>query len=272
MKRLAAASILSLALCTSSFAAPTPQQIATTSWHGLSGLYIIPTARMIGNMKFCVGFNESKHTEFVGGAKFTDRQIRGVVTYGVSENLEITGTYHNNMYVIPPDRKPQLHNQTFHTFGFKVLVLEEHPHHWYPAVAIGIRDITNDTADVGPLRDVNNGTKGYLLASKRLLKSEEIGRFMDVHVGLTFDRAQTYGLVGFELTLAPNASLIVEGVWDSPYLNFRNFGSDDQHGRFLFNTGLRIYSALLPGLVLDTGFVGDSDFEFSFGISYLIDL
>ncbi len=243
-------------------------QITTTSWHGLTGLYVIPTARMIGYKNFCVGFNESKHTEFISDQKYTDRQIRGVVTYGVSPRVEVTGTFYNDMYVIPPDKEPQLSNQTFYTFGFKVLILKEHPHYWFPAVAVGVRDITNDTANVGPLQNVNNGTKGYVLASKRLLKNEAIGRFMDVHVGLTFDELEVSGLVGFELTLAPNASLIVEGIWDSPYLNFRNFGSNDQPGRFLFNTGLRIYPELLPGLVLDAGFIGDSEFEFSFGISY----
>ena len=98
VRQLLGISVLGLALCTSSCADPAPQQITTTSWHGLSGLYVIPTARMIGNRNFCVGFNESKHTEFVAGEKYTDRQIRGVVTYGVSPRVEVTATYYNNMY------------------------------------------------------------------------------------------------------------------------------------------------------------------------------
>lgn len=249
-----------------------PQQIVTTSWHGLSGLYVIPTARMLGERKFAVGFNESKHSEHVGGGRYVDRQIRGVGTYGITDRIEIYASYWNNMFMLPPDREPGLDNQTFHSFGAKFLVIKEHPHFWFPAVAIAVRDVTNNTADVGPLHNINNGTKGFILASKRLLKDDRIGRFMDIHAGLTFDANTTAGLCGFELTLAPNASLIAEGIWDSPYLNFRDYGKDGVRGRYLFNVGIRMYPELVPGMALDTGFVGDGEFEFSFGASYVISL
>ncbi len=249
-----------------------PQHIVTTSWHGLSGLYVIPTARMLGERHFAVGFNESKHAESVNGGRFVDRQIRGVATYGITDKIEIYASFWNNMFTIPPDREPMFGNQTFHSFGAKFLIMKEHPHFWFPAVALAVRDVTDDTADVGPLKSVNNGTKGFILASKRLLKDERIGRFMDIHAGLTFDHNTTAGLCGFELTLAPNASLIAEGIWDSPYLNFRQFGKDCQMGRYLFNVGIRMYPELVPGLVLDTGFVGDGEFEFSFGASYVMAL
>lgn len=247
-----------------------PQQIVTTSWPGLSGLYIIPTARIIGAGKLGVGFNESKHAEFVLGERFVDRQIRGVATYGITDRVEIYASYYNNMYTIPPGVEPSFGNQTFHSFGAKVLLMKEDPHYWFPAVAVAVRDVTNDTANVGPLHNVNNGTKGFLLVSKRLLKDDRIGRFLDTHLGLTFDSNTTAGLGGFELTLAPNASLIIESIWDSPYVNFRKFGQNDVEGRYLFNVGLRMYPELVPGLVLDTGFVGDGEFEFSFAASYVM--
>lgn len=262
--------LMSLSIC---FAEPDPQklmQIPTTSWHGLTGLYVIPTARMIGRNNLAVGFNESKHTEFVKGEKFNDRQIRGVITYGVTEWAEVYVSHFNNMYMIPPDREPSLHNQSFNTFGLKFLLMKEDPNYWFPAVAIGIRDIGNTTNDVQSLKDVNNGTKVFLLASKQLLKNKDICRFLDFHLGLTWDEKTMAGLAGFELTLAPNVSLIAEGIWDSPYLNFREYGSDNVQGRFLFNTGLRIYPELIPGLALDLGFIGDSEFEFSFGPSYVV--
>lgn len=252
------------------FSAPDPQQIVTTSWHGLSGLYVIPTARIIGPGKLGVGFNESKHTEFINNGKFTDRQVRGVATYGITDKLEVCASFYNNMYVLPPSANPQLGNQSFHSFGAKLQILQEDPHFWFPAVAVGVRDIANDTANVGPLKNVNNGTIGFLVASKKVLKDDRIGRFMDCHAGLTFDHNRTAGLAGIELTLAPNASLIIESVWDSPYLNFRSFGKNDQPGRYLFNVGMRMYPELVPGLVLDTGFIGDGEFEFSFAASYVI--
>lgn len=270
--RIISIAILVLLLCTACFAAPEPQQIVTTSWHGLSGLYVIPTARIVGPSKFAIGFNESKHTEFIRNNKFVDRQIRGVGTYGITDKLEISAAYYNNMYVIPPGITPSLHNETFHSFSAKLRILPEHRHFWFPAVAIGVRDITDDTADVASLKNVNNGTKGFIVASKKVLKDDKIGRFMDCHAGVTFDKNTTAGFVGIELTLAPNASLILESIWDSPYLNFRKFGEDNQEGRYLFNVGLRIYPELVPGLVLDTGFIGDSEFEFSFGASYVISL
>ena len=247
-----------------------PQQIPTTSWPGLTGLYIIPTARIVGPAKLAVGFNESKHTEFISNDKYTDRQIRGVATYGITDKLEISAACYNDMFTIPPGVVPQLHNQAFNSFGAKLQVLQEDRRCWFPAVAVGVRDIGNDTADVGPLRNVNNGRTGFIVASKKVLKDDKIGRFMDCHAGLTFNEHAVTGLLGFELTLAPNARLIAESLWDGPYLNFRRFGRDDQSGRYLFNVGLRIYPELVPGLVLDTGFIGDGEFEFSFGASYVI--
>jgi len=247
-------------------------QIPTTSWHGLTGLYVMPTARIVGPSKLAVGFNESKHAEVIQNGRFVDRQIRGVATYGITDKLEVYASYWNNMYTIPPGVQPGLDNRTFHSFGAKLQILQEDPHYWFPAVAIAVRDIADSTSDVGPLKNVNNGTKGFILASKKMLRDDKIGRFMDVHAGLSFDRQATGGLLGFELTLAPNASLIAESIWDSPYLNFRNFGQNNQEGRYLFNTGLRIYPELVPGLVLDMGFIGDSEFEFSFGASYVIPL
>lgn len=277
MKRFLVLAALMMLVCAPVWAQVTddthcPQQTITTSWHGLSGLYVIPTARMIGRRNLAVGFNESKHTEFVEGEKFTDRQIRGVLTYGITDWMEITGTYFNDTYTVPPGVEPQLHNQTFSTFGVKFRLLLEDPQYWFPEVSIGFRDLTNDTADVGPLHNVGNGTKAFLLLSKRMLKNPCTGRFMDVHLGVTYDHNQFAGIGGFELTLAPNASLIAEFVWDSPYLNFRRFGENGSSGKYLFNTGLRIYPELVHGLALDLGFVGDGEFEFSFGASYVMNL
>ncbi|MCL5105754.1 MAG: YjbH domain-containing protein [Armatimonadetes bacterium] len=272
MKRAITCFILTTFFAGTSWAEVKLQQVPTTSWQGLTGLYVMPTARSIGRGKLALGFNESKHSEFIENAKFADRQIRGVGTYGITDNLEITAATYNDMFTIPPDRTPQLSNESFWTFGFKVLLLREDPHYWYPAVAFGVRDIFDATTDVGPLKNVNNGRRFFLLASKRMLKDEKIGRFWDVHAGLTYEQTRVTGLMGMELALAPNASLIAEGIYDSPYLNFREFGSNDVPGRFLFNTGLRIYPELVPGMALDLGFVGDSEFEFSFGTSYVISL
>lgn len=272
MRRAIIIAMLFLTLPTMCLAELCPQQIVTTSWHGLAGLYVIPTARIVGPGKFAVGFNESKHTEFIKNDKFTDRQIRGVGTYGITDKLEISAAYFNDMYVIPPGVDPSLSNRTFHSFSAKLQFLQEDQHYWFPAVAVGVRDITDDTANVGPLKNVSNGTKAFLVASKKVLKDDKIGRFMDCHAGLTFDKNTSAGFAGIELTLAPNASLILESVWDSPYLNFRHFGKNDQEGRYLFNVGLRMYPELVPGLVLDTGFIGDGEFEFSFGASYVISL
>lgn len=272
MRRAITLATFILAVAAACLAAPDPQQIVATSWHGLSGLYVIPTARIVGPRKFAIGFNESKHTEFINNGKFVDRQIRGVGTYGISDKIEISASFYNNMYVVPPGINPQLNNQALHSFGAKFQFLQEDPHSWFPAVAVGVRDIADATANAGPLRNVNNGTKGFLVASKKVLKDDKIGRFMDCHAGLTVDNNAVAGFAGIELTLAPNASLIIESIWDSPYLNFRNFGRDGEPGRYLFNVGMRLYPELVPGLVLDTGFIGDGEFEFSFAASYVISL
>jgi len=59
------------------------------------------------------------------------------------------------------------------------------------------------------------------------------------------------------------------GFWDSPFLNFREYGENEVEGRFIFDPGIRIYPEMVPGMAIDPGFIGDSEFEFSFGISYV---
>lgn len=263
--------VLTLLAC-AAFGQTEIRQFNTTSWHGLTGLYVIPTANTIGKGRLAIGFNESKHSEFHTGLKFSDRQIRGVLTYGITENLEITATHSNNLYKIPDSYTPQLNSQNFTTVGLKLKLKDEHPRYWFPSIAIGVRDIFDDTSDVGPLEDVNNGTRYFLLFSKRMLKNERIGRFFDVHAGCSWETNGFAGLFGIELALTPNVTLIAEGIYDSPYLDFRNYGNDNVRGRYLFDVGARMYPELVPGMVLDTGFVGDSEFEFSFGASYVIGL
>ena len=42
--------------------------------------------------------------------------------------------------------------------------------------------------------------------------------------------------------------------------------------RYIFDPGIRFYPELIPNMALDLGFVGDGEFEFSFGISYMAHL
>lgn len=232
-------------------------------------MFVIPTARTIGAGNLALGFNESKHTEFILNAQFVDRQVRGVLTYGLTDNLEVSASYYRNLLKIGSGL-PDQDNRDFTPVDIKWLITREDQHSWRPAIALAVRDIANDTADLNMLDDVHNGRKFFLLFSKRLLRNEQVGRFLDAHAGITYNDNGVSGLVGFEMTLTSNASLIMEAMWDSPYLDFKNYGSNDQTGRFIFNPGVRIYPELIPGLALDLGFVGDSEFEFSFGVSYVI--
>lgn len=257
-------------LASPAMAGPCMHQIITTSWLGLSGLYMIPTARTLKSGQVAVGFNEAKHAENVQGRHYVDRQIRGVVTWGISDCWEVYGSYYNDLFTLPPGVEPQLDNQSFTTFGFKYRIMQEDTHYWFPTLAVGVRDIADNENDVGPLEGVHNGRKLFILASKKMLKNEELGRFMDVHAGVTFDSQTTAALLGFELTLSPSASLIAESMWDSPFINYREYSRNDVAGKYVFDVGMRVYPELVPGLVLDTGFVGDGEFEFSFGVSFVM--
>ena len=53
------------------------------------------------------------------------------------------------------------------------------------------------------------------------------------------------------------------------YVNSIRRGTCDHEGRFIFDTGLRFYPDVVPGLVIDTGIVGDGSMEFSFGVGYV---
>ncbi|MCE5321789.1 YjbH domain-containing protein [bacterium] len=272
MKRGSLCIVATIILAAPALANPYMHQIITTSWPGLSGLYMIPTARTLKAGQVAMGFNEAKHAENVEDGRYVDRQIRGVVTWGVSDCWEVYGSYYNDLFTVPPGVEPQLSNQSFATFGFKYRIMQEDSHYWFPTVAVGVRDIGNSENEVGPLEGVHNGRKLFILASKKLLKSEELGRFMDVHAGVTLDSQTTAAMLGFELTLTPSVSLIAEGMWDSPFINYREYGRNDVAGKYIFDVGIRMYPELVPGLVLDTGFVGDGEFEFSFGVSYVMGL
>lgn len=272
MRRLLFALILLAISSTSLFAEVSSQQRPVTSWPGLTGLYIIPTARLIGRGTISFGFNEAKHAEFVMDERYTDRQIRAVVTYGVANWFEVSTSWFNNLFMLPPDRVPGLENQSFSTFDVKFRLLKESDCDWYPEFSIAVRDLLNRTADVGPLNNVHNGRKLFLLASKKIIQDKQTGRFMDAHGGITLDHNAVAGLVGFELALSPNVSFIAECMWDSPFLDYRNYGNNNQPGRFIFDPGIRIYPELVKGLALDLGFIGDSEFEFSFGASYTVNI
>lgn len=255
-------------------AEPAAQQHAVQSWHGLTGLYVVPTARLVEPGRLSYTYNESRHAEWIGNDRFIDRQVRASVTYGVNAAVEVYGGYVRDLLSTGDHGYlPVLGNETFKQFGFKWQVLGETRRR--PAVAIAVRDLFNDMQDVGDLQGVNNGRKFFLLLSKRVVEDETTGRFLDAHAGLTKDDLKTSGLFGIELALNPNLSYIAEGMWDAPYLNFRNIymnparrGVNDVPGRFVFNMGLRFYPDLIPGFVIDTGVVADGQPEFSFGFGY----
>jgi len=249
------------------------RQFTTQSWHGLSGLFVIPTARLVGKNRLVVGYNESKHTEFFSGTRFSDRQVRGLFTYGVNNWLEVTAAYVGNQYDTGGGFTPVLDNEGKFTGSLKVRLSKETKRS--PEVAFAIRDITDADSDVYPLRGLHNGRKFFLLASKRLAYLEDTGRFIDAHAGITHsERKSISGLFGFEVAVSPSMSIIAEGMFDSPFVNFRDAyvasrrGRDNVAGRFIFDMGLRFYPEVAPGLVVDLGVVGDGAFEFSFGTSY----
>lgn len=255
-------------------AEPEAYQITTTSWHGLSGLYVVPTARTIGQGNLAMGYNESRHAEFIGDGRFLDRQVRATLTYGVTDRIEVSGNYVRDLATSGDHFTPVLSNHSFNTWAVKWRFVDETAKK--PSVALAVRDIFADLQDIDPLTDVNNGRMFYLLATKRLVYREDTGRFVDGTLGITHNYQQTAALFGMEMALAPNISFIAEGMWNSPYMNFRdiylhsaNVGTDDHPGRFVFDTGFRIYPDVLPGMVIDLGMVADSQPEYSWGFSYV---
>jgi len=262
-----------LLVCGSALAETTPQQIVSQSWHGLSGLFVAPTARTIGQGKLAVGYSESKHVEVFSYSRFMDRQIRAPITYGITDRIELSACYQSNQYDV--SLQPVLDNDDLVTLAAKFVVCGESGRR--PALALAVRDITDSDRDAVPLRNVHNGRKFFLLASKRVVDDPIGGRFVDAHIGIgSSKRSSISPLFGFEITLSQTMSFIAEGVWDSPFINFRNAyvntarrGTSDHEGRFILDTGLRFYPDVVPGLVIDLGVVGDSSMEFSFGVGYV---
>jgi hypothetical protein len=247
---------------------------AAQSWHGLTGLYVIPTARTLNAGEIGLNYGESKHVEFIGSRRFSDRQVRTNVTYGVLDNLEVGVSYCRNLLDIGDGFVPQMGNQSFLCFGVKWQFLNETGKR--PAIALAVRDITNDMQNIKPLKKVNNGRKYYLLASKRMVEDRPKCRFLDAHAGVTRDDLKTSGLFGAELAMSGQLSFIAEGMWDSPYLNFRDIylnpalrGTEKHPGRFIFDVGFRMRPSVVPGVVIDVGVVSDGQSEFSFAFGYV---
>lgn len=281
VKRISVFAAACVLLGSMAYAEPAPQQHPVQSWHGLTGLYVVPTARTLGGGQWGVGYNESKHVEWIGDSRFVDRQVRASVTYGVADGVEVYGGYVRDLFMIgdaaysigAPAYSTILTNQTFNQFGFKWRFLKETKN--TPAVAIAVRDLFNDMQDIEPLTNVGNGRKVFLLATKRVVEDKSTGRFLDATLGVTKDDQKTAGLFGVELALSPTMSYIAEGMWDAPYVDFHGIYMEDNPadrnnhaGRFIFDMGLRFYPDLLPGLTIDTGFVADGQPEFSFGFNY----
>ncbi|MDH7601520.1 MAG: hypothetical protein QHI38_05155 [Armatimonadota bacterium] len=249
------------------------QQFTCQSWHGLSGLFVVPTARVIGKGKSAVSYSESKHVEIFSYSRFMDRQIRAPITYGLSERFEVCAQYQSNQYDV--SLQPALENDDLAVFSAKLLIRPETS--TGPAIALAVRDIANSDCDAEPLNNVHNGRKFFLLASKRFTRSGATGTFVDAHFGLSHSsRSHLAAMFGVEIALFQAASFIAEGMWDSPFVNFREAyvnsarrGTGDHKGRFIFDTGLRFYPEVVPGLVIDLGVVGDGTMEYSFGVGYV---
>ncbi|MGB9620224.1 MAG: hypothetical protein ACPL7K_07415, partial [Armatimonadota bacterium] len=235
MKITSLAAVL-LSMCACVLAEPEPQQIVSQSWHGLSGLFVTPTARMIGGRKFAAGYSESKHVEIFSYSRFVDRQIRAPITFGISNRVEISACYQSNQYDV--SLWPVLDNSDLVSLGAKFLICPESKRR--PAVALAIRDIGDTDRNAEPLKNVHNGRKFFLLASKRVVDNKATGRFVDAHCGIGSSRQSRISPVfGFEIALSPIVSFIAEGMWDSPFINFRNAyvntarrGTSDHPGRF----------------------------------------
>jgi hypothetical protein len=252
------------------------QQHVAPSWHGLSGLYVTPTARTIGARRVAFGYSESKHAEILDGGSSHDRQIRADLVYGVSDRLEVGVSYLRDLFDVDWTFQPQIENKTSVLYDAKYLIVKEDQTGMRSAIALAVRDIGDTDRDTPPLTDMHNGRKIFLLASKRLRYKPETGGFIDGHLGVSHNYHGTSGLFGMEMTMSPTISFIAEGMYDSPFVNFRNSymnarktGTSDHKGRFIYCMGLRMYPDIAPGMVVDTGVVGDGSFAFSFGVSFV---
>jgi hypothetical protein len=263
--------ILIVVLNCSVFAQDDPMQRPVQSWMGLTGLYIVPTARVIGCNTAAFTFSEAKHVEYVPGTsvsqRYMDRQISQAVTFGVSDNIEMYYRRDRNLY--DQGNKARIDNTTFYDYGFKWQIAPENNDKGTPAVAFAVRDL-GDNRDLGDIPNVRNGCIGFLLATKRVATNPDSGRFTDFTVGIGRNYKYNSMLFGMECAVSPTVSIIAEGMSNSPFVNFRDYtAAGNVGGRFVYNTGFRAYPDSVPGMVIDLGVVGDGAFEFSFAWGYI---
>lgn len=272
MFRVFISSVLFAVLAVSAVYAESEQmQRSAQSWMGLTGLYVIPTARVMEKNELALTFSEAKHVEYVPtmniAQRYMDRQISQSATVGVADNFEIYFRRNRNIY--DQGNKARMENTTFYDYGFKWQVSPENLEKGTPAVAIAVRDL-EDNRDLGSIPSVKNGRNAFLLATKRIGVNQDSGNFADLTLGVGKNYKASSFLFGMECSVSPTVSIIAEGLSNSPFINFHQYtAKGDVAGRFVYNTGMRIYPDALPGMVVDLGFVGDGAFEFSFGWGYV---
>jgi hypothetical protein len=264
--------LISISILSSSVFADeqTSSQVIAPSWHGLSGLYTVPTARTIGAKKIALNFSEPKHVEYVPGkgaaGRFMDRQVRQNIVYGINDNLEVWIGKSKN--ILDYAWVPKSPNPNYFMYGIKYQVIKENREKGIPAIAIAVRDIGDEMKDLKNIKGVYNGRKYYLLATKKISQLSN-GKFADITLGVAKNEKCFSEMFGLELGIADDLSFIAEGTTDSNFINFRDYGKNDVNGRFTYNTGLRFTPETMKGTVIDAGFIGDGAFEFSFGWSFI---
>ena len=265
---------MTVSLCLNVFAQEEAMQRPAQSWMGLTGLYVIPTARVVGKNKVAFTFSEAKHVEYVPGQtisqRYMDRQVGQAVTIGVSDNVEVYYRRDRNLY--DQGSKARIDNTTFFDYGFKWQISPENIDKGTPAISIAARDL-GDSRDLSNIPNIRNGRIGFLLATKRVAANPTTQRFTDFTVGIGKNYRKASIMFGMECAITPTVSVIAEGMSNSPFINFRDYTAEGNvGGRFIYDTGLRVYPDSVPGMVVDLGFVGDGAFEFSFGWGYVMQL
>ena len=116
------------------------------------------------------------------------------------------------------------------------------------------------------LKNVNNGRKYFLLASKRVVNDKSHRRDFSTLMWRMFRMTsrQTSGMFGAELSAEPELmsfdrrGYVGRAIYElqRDILQIRALSARTMsHGRFIFDLGLRFYPDLLPGVVIDTGVV-----------------
>lgn len=223
------------------------------SWEGLTGLFTQPTAQILPRGNAALTYSEIRFGQENCPRKSTDTWFTGSLTAALSQRWEIGITSRHELVkhfcddsLNPVDK----YDASLLIGDVKYLITP--PAKNRVGIAIGVKDITDATSEVGGFC-AERGRRFFL-----------VGSYDWAHFGLTQDDSGVGAYAGADFPIGENVDFVAEYVTRPSFVHL----IPEPDNTANFNLGVRFFPRAVPGLRIDTVAVGDGEFNFGFSFSY----